>query len=255
MILRQFCKWLTVAAVLANSVFFIHGAEGDKVYLNAQGNLRRATYSTGDNRETFAIMSQDNARRLATGNEEQFVQIRYDENSHITSKTVWNITEGVATRESLEEYFYTPAQSQPQRRVKSDFIADVQEETLFLPSGKESRITIYSFTGAARGSLISRTDLRYDAQNRVIEETYMSKVDDVETVEISRFTYTSRSTSPNTELYRDGVLVHKTEYTAERNYTETFYFEGNFSAVVTIENGEKKQERFFFKGEEIKRNI
>jgi cobalamin synthase len=42
MILRQFCKWLTVAAVLANGIFFIHGADGDKVYLNAQGNLRRA---------------------------------------------------------------------------------------------------------------------------------------------------------------------------------------------------------------------
>jgi hypothetical protein len=214
-------------------------------------------------------MSQDNARRLVTGNEEQFVQIRYDENSHIINRTVWKITGGEATRESQEEYFYTPAGSRANRRIKTDFIAKEQEETLFNSKGMESRITLYALAGdagAARERLISRTDLRYDARDRLIEETYMTRLPDpagaeaetgseAESVEISRFTYTNRSKNPNTELYRDGVLVHKTEYTADNSYIETFYFEGDFSAVVTFENGEKKQERFFFKGEEIKRNI
>jgi hypothetical protein len=141
---------ICAAALLAQSFLgALHAQGGDKgtVYLNTQGNLRRATYSTGtgNTEETFAIMSQNDSRRLVTGNGDQFVQIRYDESSHITSKAVWKTTGGEAVRESLEEYFYAPAVTRPERRVKSDFVAKVQEETLYLRNGNVSRTTVYAF--------------------------------------------------------------------------------------------------------------
>jgi hypothetical protein len=312
---------ICVIALLAQNFLGILHAED--AYRNAQGNLRRTTYGTGVTRETFAIMSQENSQRLVTGNGEQFVQIRYDETSHITSKAVWKVSKGVANRESLEEYIYAPGLTRPERRIKSDFVAKVQEETQFLRSGNPSRITVYALPDDAEDTagktLSSRTDFRYDTQDRVIEETRLTRTyvpkekpppaktspstttpasagtdtkstpataaatdtepapattaatdtepapeatvetaekepEYADTVETTRYAYTERS-KPNAELYRDGVLVHKIEYTAERNYTETYFFEGGFSAVVTYENDEKKQERFFFNGEEIKRNI
>jgi hypothetical protein len=312
------------AALLAQSflgIRFAHGA--DTVYRNAQGNLRCATYSTGAGNadETFAIMSQDNSRRLTTGSGDQFVQIRYDDTSHITSKAVWKTTGGQAVRESLEEYFYAPAVTRPARRIRSDFVTKVQEETLYLRNGNVSRTTVYTLPGDEKGAatknLTGRTDFRYDNQDRVIEEIRMSRTyapvapvpapvapaspaekapaapaapgdaatspstdglaatpatpggtapadtapapakepEYVETVEITRYAYTGRSKKPDTELYRNGVLLYKTEYTAERNYTETLFFEGGLSAVVTYENDEKVQERFLVNDAEIKRNI
>ncbi|MDR3312436.1 MAG: hypothetical protein LBS64_04835 [Spirochaetaceae bacterium] len=228
-------------------------AEEDKTiaYETGGGKLRRAAYLD----ETFALLSETRSRHAVTGNLAYFVQTRYDEGNHLTSRAVWTSGEDKTVRESLAEYVYSTESQLPSRRVLTNFIAGTREETDFLPNGKESRITGYKVV-EEKSELAFQTDFRYDTAGRITERRNVAwMLPGTEPVtETTRYTWTGASKNPDSEFFRNDEPVIKTVYTGENAYVETRYFGLGFQVETAYEDGERISERFLQDGKEKRRS-
>ena len=83
--------------------------------------------------------------------------------------------------------------------------------------------------------LVKETFTTYDGENRVLscEELFYDKTDPLSSppayfTQKQVFSYTDKSSQADTELYENGVLRYRVEYSDEDSYTATTYFEDGF---------------------------
>ena len=94
--------------------------------------------------------------------------------------------------------------------------------------------------------LVKETFTTYDGENRVLscEELFYDKTDPLSSppayfTQKQVFAYTDKSSQADTELYENGVLRYRVEYSDEDSYTATTYFDDGFFIQEVFQNGEK----------------
>ena len=135
---------------------------------------------------------------------------------------------------------------------------------MYLPNGKESRVSLYKIDGDKK-DLVSVTNYRYDANGKPAgtTKTIPNKATGATTEtgeaasgadEEIRYQYTGKSKNADTERIMDGKTIMKTEYESDTRYTETRYFDLGFSVETTYENDVLVSERFMQGDKEIRKN-
>ncbi|MDR3284725.1 MAG: hypothetical protein LBS97_06065 [Treponema sp.] len=238
-------------------------AAPDVTYPDADGRLRRIACDD----ETMAILSFNAPLHVVSGNDDTFVQTRYNERGQLVSRAVWKVPASETTgdgeaaaayREALRglltEYFYSSASTRPEKRLVIS--PDTQEETFYLADGREARRDMYTSQEDGGRDLVLRTNYRYDSQKRL---TGTDKIDYAALAaapaakEEIRYQYTEKSRNADFERLLDNTVVMKTEYETDSAYTETRYFDFGFSVETTYQNGVRTLERFMQEGTEIRR--
>ena len=94
--------------------------------------------------------------------------------------------------------------------------------------------------------LVKETFTTYDGENRVssCEELFYDKTDPLSSppayfTQKQVFAYTDKSSQADSELYENGVLRYRVEYSDEDSYTATTYFDDGFFIQEVFQNGEK----------------
>ena len=94
--------------------------------------------------------------------------------------------------------------------------------------------------------LVKETFTTYDSENRVssCEELFYDKTDPLSSppayfTQKQVFAYTDKSSQADSELYENGVLRYRIEYSDEDSYTATTYFDDGFFIQEVFQNGEK----------------
>jgi hypothetical protein len=167
-------------------------------------------------------------------------------------------------RDVVTEYFYSPSSARPEKRLVTS--SEKQEETVYLANGKESRINLYKIDGKKK-EFVLQTNFRYTADGKLLGTTQVVPKPAVAETELTsletqtsdatddeiRYSYTDKSKNANTERYKDGKLIIKTEYESDTEYTETRYLDFAFSVETTYENDIRVLERYLQNGKEIRR--
>jgi hypothetical protein len=242
--------------------------------LDAAGSLLRHE----DESDIFALLSLGAANpeytntggsllSMVTGDGEQFTRSKYDSKLRLVSRTVWQKAVGATvaadsetlTAEPVKQsvYFYADdyAKNASRREVYS-FSGNSVETTEYTLSGFPLRITVSTLSEQNQNEVtaVSNTSYVYDAENRVIEKQSQrfGQAGGAQIEEI-RYDYTEKADTPDTQIYRDGTLIHSIVYEENGTYTETRILSEGFSVQTRYEHDTLVEEVFFQNGKIARR--
>ncbi len=230
------------------------------------GQLRKFIHE----KESLSIYDKDRNENLVltSSSTDLLVRRTYTKDYTILKKEVFNnpATFNGLKKKSLTEYFYSG--NEVLKTSKTEFFDENRyEETQFLPSGKIASIEKYHYEEDKDKKKYLQKDseltFSYDNQGRLSVKKIIQNFQDLNKAGKKIITKRTRTyeykygaySNPNVFFYENGVLREKLIYTTQTDFTQTLYFDEEFSVVSEFKDGIKVEEIVFLNGNEVRRQI
>lgn len=215
----------------------------EKRLLGANNRLKMMEFG----KEIFVPVVKKDSFITVHTNETQVVRRFYDEAFRLIKKETWFINELSDSKLlNSEEYAFDYDGSTVKNvtagdksiRTKYDKLNHLlYAETYEKIDGKEILKVKNNWTYDEKGRITTEENLEYEYENGKIIKTNSKK-------EIYRYKLINGTelNQPDYEYYEDGILKIKTEYSAEKFYTTSIFFDETFSVISYYENNKKVRE-------------
>lgn len=196
-------------------------------------------------------------RSVMTADDEKLILRKYDDRHRMVSETVWNDGYELITSETTWDY--TEKKVFPEMMTKRLWGQKQVVKVLYTESGFESARSVFQMEDGEEGNLLEKTEWQYDEENRVICILHENNVpaepaDGSEPVRNDKtvYTYTDKSSEPDSSYYENGMLVEKTVYLSESTWIQSLFFD-DMEIKATWVDGLKTEEVYYMDGKEVKR--
>lgn len=223
------------------------------VYLNSKNRLRQFEYG----RENMSInMLPDNTTSVVNVNDDVISLVDYDEEYRLKEKTVWknsasSLSEMNMISRSRYAYKKNGDKSELDHVTEEAFVGSLQTETVYDSNLNPIIIKKYEVKNKNK-KLVKQINRSFDKERRITSEeeiNYGKNPGRKKNV----FRYTKKADLPDYDFYEDGVLRIRDVYESNKIYTETIYFDEDYSVRTRYVNGEKVLEQYFLGELEFKR--
>lgn len=237
--------------------------DGSSVRTDGSGRLRLLDYddcqfAAGTGASTGAGASAGaGSRNVVTVDAGTFAQSVFDSLCRVVERTEWK--NAASSRDCVllarKTYRYRtaadPADVLPSQVTENRYDRHSLTETFFDAAGNPVKVQEFSTAGAKRSKLRERT-MRYDASRRLTEESVVS-YDGKTPRKKTTYSYTGKSSRPDSRYYEDGMLRIVTVYSTEDSCVVDTYFEKDYVVSVRYTDGRRTLETVTVGGRERSR--
>ncbi len=218
-------------------------------FLRKDSDKRLRLYSSGE--ENAAVFRKSGVVDFVIhGDEERFVQKRYDESGRVIAEKIWKTDGSGFILEEKSTYSYNTSSARYSKKQTYLLLDYKLIDFAYNKSGLVTAETAYSLDENKKKSekpLYAYT-WKYDDKNRIVEKT--SRTNSGAKLKIV-YTFTANS-MPDEKQYLGDELIYEKKYKTTDSYEETVLFDDGMSVTSVFERGIKKSETVRNKGKIIR---
>lgn len=226
----------------------------EELYISSNGSMRAFEYGQEKFTQGHTVVNGKNYTTTVSANDASFSQILWDSQKRMTEKTVWNNSTKSSLMKMLKKSEYKYDFKNDPTRVSVidsiDYEKKSAETTTYNENGKPIVYQTFNVKNGKR-SAISKIRYTYDKKGRLTKESFTSYVKGTPNSQTT-FSYTAKSSNPDSFYYEDGILRKKTIYIAESLWEETIQFDYMYTIKAVYDNGKKISEDIYMGNKKIR---
>jgi len=243
--------------ILFSLIFTIHG-EGtvSEESVDSKNRLRLMTYED----EFFVPEEKKENTVLINKAGRNAIRTYYDEQSRVSKKETWEITDARNSRMVTVEFY--EYEGNTDRIIKTTLMTDTSEEvTAFNEKGFPVVSEVFYFKdGEVKDNdevekikyLFSKKSVSYDDKDRVVSETVTLE----KKSQSKKYSYHEDSDIPaDFESYENNRLQRKVMFVSADTYSEEVYFDSSYSVKSYFEEGKRIKDEYFQKGKLLRTKV
>ncbi len=230
---------------------------GEKMisFLDSRGEIRRFSY--GEEQSSFSVSADGENVILVSVYKERVKRRSFDSKKRLLSTEIFSLASDSRSLllSSSRTYFYNE-NGETAGPIKSiEEKGKTRIETCFSPSALPILIEEFVLGDEGEKTAVKKRERKYDEDGRTIFDERTTFLDGESEKIRYEYTFTQTSEEPDFRFFENDVLRQNRAYTAEKNWTETTFFDNGFSVVALYEDGIKIEESVLFGEMEVRHRI